>query len=472
NLGWNIDYATAFVVSHLDPGTSPDAAETLRKIRVVAEGIHNDGLRTREIAYRTFNKLDETLFAGHLKDAVFLDVKNMGSYVSGATYNHGQGPNPRVHRISIVLNAENHQNAPPGRILASLIHHMIHAYFLVACGPQEQEEIAYGRLGHGMHFGKILYTIKKLSGSVGRPFPLTFSHPPRYSHRSPYLDYDEYGYRSHRARGKWYCSHCHTSIEPILQDEIDGWYNLVCGPLLELPECVQKPNVLIFKDNELVEAPRSTSSPSAESVEFLFDEKAILVPNEKIDPCPTLKKNFGKTRFLAIPEDVLKETLMALLEFLHTGTYSPDIGPMTAPGRKGPPVIKPVHNDSPPYLLTDIRMFKLSAALGCEEIKGVAMGRLKMQHVTHEDPISVLTEIYEGGEPDAGLRSWGRKFLSQVPYGDFFRYGTGNGDEPPNLTKLECDMGFKERFLDLLERSGALHIDVLKTKEWLHHMGY
>jgi hypothetical protein len=144
NLGWSIDWAVAFLVKHLENNAS-DVSCTLKKIRAKAQHLANNGL-IQDVPLRTFNQLDQTLFAGHLKNAVYLDVCDLGPDVSGATFSHGRGPNPRVRRISIVLNTDVHQDSTPTALLASLIHHMIHAYFLVACGPQEEKEQGYGRL--------------------------------------------------------------------------------------------------------------------------------------------------------------------------------------------------------------------------------------------------------------------------------------------------------------------------------------
>ncbi|KAF2788295.1 hypothetical protein K505DRAFT_196541, partial [Melanomma pulvis-pyrius CBS 109.77] len=475
-LGWNIDWAVAFIVNHLDSINSPDAPDVLRRIRILAEHLSNEN-RSRDIACRVFNKLDQVLFAGHLKNAVFLHFANLGTQVSGATFTHGHGPNARVKRISIVLNSILHQHAKSRDIIASLIHQMIHAYFLVACGPQDEKEEVYGRLAHGVHFGKVMRTIKNLSAANGRPLPLGFEHQ-----LGPHSYYDDYCRPSrprHRGNTKWYTSHCHAHVEPIHDKDIDEWYSGVCKPLLELPDTVQKATVLIYNErhHELEEVPRSapTTAPSVDSVEFIFQDRAILVPAAKVDPFLSIRRAFDKTksRFLIVPEEIDKETFMRLLELLHLGRYSPDISAVCAPGSKGPPVIKPLQIDSLPYLLTDVRMFKLGVEFRFEEVKAIALERLNRQYITREDPVSVLKAIYDWADPDPDLRAWAKGFLTKGPEGDWLDPGMGVGMggavgrmqyEPPNLVKLDQDMGFKTRFRDLVECSSALHIDVLKTR--------
>ncbi|KAF2705952.1 hypothetical protein K504DRAFT_350360, partial [Pleomassaria siparia CBS 279.74] len=448
-----------------------------RRIRMLAENLARE-TRLRDVAYRIFNRLDRILFAGHLKSAVYLSYANLGSEVSGATFTHGHGPNPRVKRISIVLNSFLHQHAKPRDVIASLVHQMIHAFFLVACGPQDEKETGYGRLDHGLHFGKVMETIKTLSGAKIKPLPLDFGHS-----LGPH--YDDYYAPPHRRRrtcnGKWYSSHCHAHVEAIGENDINEWYGAVCHPLLELPESVQKATVLLYNDrhHKLEEVPRSspTTPPSTESVEFVFQDKTVLIPGGKIDAFSSIRKAVDKTesRYLVIPEEVDEESFMRLLELIHLGRYSPDIGPVRAPGKKGPPIIKPLHHESQPFLLTDVRMFKLGALLGFDEVKGVALERLNSQHVTREDPVCVLKEIYDGADPDPDLRVWVKGFLTKGPETDWLdpRLGIGGGmggregmtrGEPPNLVKLDQDMGFKSRFRDLVACSSALHIDVLKAK--------
>lgn len=106
------------------------------------------------------------MFAGKFKDAVFLEFKGACPDVSGATYIPGYHPNLRVTRIAIVPNSDNHKEAILDQIFVSLFHHMIHAYFLIACGPQHCDEPKGGkRLRYGNHSSKIMYTIKNLSAA-------------------------------------------------------------------------------------------------------------------------------------------------------------------------------------------------------------------------------------------------------------------------------------------------------------------
>jgi hypothetical protein len=267
-------------------------------------------------------------------------------------------------------------------------------------------------------------------------------------------------------------------VEGIADSKIDEWYNRTCKPLLDLPEPVWKATVLVYNDrhHNLEEVSRSapTTPPSADSLEFLFQDNPVLVAAAKINAFTSIRKVFdkAKSRFVAVSEEVDRDTFMRLLELLHLGRYSPDIMPVCAPGLKGPPLIKPLHHESQPYLLTDIRMFKLGAAMGFDEVKGLALERMGSQSITREDPVAVLKEIYDGVDPDPDLRAWAKAFLIKGPEGDWLDADLGVGrarnTEPPNIYKLDRDMSFKTRFRDLVMRSSALQLDTMSANKLLY----
>ncbi|KAF2251546.1 hypothetical protein BU26DRAFT_397448, partial [Trematosphaeria pertusa] len=480
NLGWSIDWAVAFIVDHLGGGKSSDAADTLKNIRIRSAGFEREG-HSKEIPYRVFNKLDETLFAGHLKNAVYLDIGSLGSDVSGATHSQGWGLNPNVKRISIILNSDVLQHASSRDIVAVLIHHMIHAYFLVACGPQQEKEVEYGRLTHGLHFGKIMMTIKKLSSAHRKPLTsLDFGHSLN-NRRYWYDEYEHPRRRSyHRApiKEKWYCSHCPSELDGIPDRDIEDWYSGTCKPLFELPESLRGSTVQIYNDRRhlLEEVPRAEAPPSTDSNEFIFGDRSILVPASKIDNFFSIRRAFEKvgSRYMELHEDIDKDTFERFLELLHTGAYGPDPKHIHAMGRKGPPVIKPP-SGSEPYLLTDLKIFKMGVVMGFDELKGIALDRMYRHSITHEDPVAILAAVYDGAEPDADLKAWARKFLTRTPTaadGEWAGYGRGGAAEPSNLAKLECDMlGYKMRFYDLLQASTALKYEVGKARRELMAQG-
>ncbi|KAF1944736.1 hypothetical protein EJ02DRAFT_331121, partial [Clathrospora elynae] len=459
-----------------------------RNIRIRAATLEREGL-VQEIPFRIFNKLDEVLFAGHLKNAVFLDINSQGSDVSGATYTHSGGPNTENKRISIILNRDALEYARVKDIVAILIHHMIHAYFLVACGPQKEDEVDYGRLGHDVHFGKIMLAIKKLSAVHGKELtPLNFGH------NSAKIRYfaDEYYSSRRRAdveredKEKWYCSHCHCNVEELPEGEVDKWYNKVCKPMFDQPTCVRSIEVQTYNDqrHELETKRRGLLTSSANSVEFIFKDQPVFVEGTKVEEFLDARKAFEKadSRYLKVHEDVSEKTFLRFLEFLHTGSYRPDPHPLAAAAglgveRIGPPIIKPQSTATEACLLADVQFVKFGVLMGFDECKGYALDRMNAYGVLYEDPITLLKEIYQGYEPDADLKTWARKFLVRAPDTSSPEYHTASISlttiDPPNLIKLESEQGlYRARFLDAVDSSGALENDVNKARAELIVAGW
>jgi hypothetical protein len=489
NLGWNVDWAVAFIVDRLEQEWT-NAAEILREMRIRAATLEREGL-VHEIPFRLFKKLDEALFAGHLKNAVFLDVTSLGSDVSGATYTHRLGPNPEVKRISIILNSDALEFAKAKDMIAILIHHMIHAYFLVACGPQKEDEVDYGRLNHGVHFGKIMLAIKKLSAVHGRELtPLNYGHS---SAEIRYLADEYYSPRRREAveredKERWYCSHCHCNVEGPSDGDVEKWYGKVCKPMFDQPKSVRSLDVETYNDrrHELETRRRGRLAPSAKSVEFMVKEKPVLVEGKYVGEFLGVMKAFDKagSRFLKVHKEVSEVTFIRFLEFLHTGSYRPDPRPFAAAvaglgiERRGPPIIKPQTTTTESCLLADVQFFKLGTLMGFDDCKSYALGRMNAYGILYEDPVAVLKGIYQGYEPDSDLKSWARKFLVRVPSTSNPEFHTTTSlslstMEPPNLLKLESEQGpYRARFMDAVESSGALENDVNKSRQELKEKGW
>jgi hypothetical protein len=484
NLGWNIEWAVAFIVDHLEK--RPDAAETLRSIRIKAATLEKDGL-TKDVPYRIFHRLDETLFAGHLKNAVFLETSSLAPDVSGATYTHSWGPFTEVKRISIILNSDVLEYAKARDVVAILIHHMIHAYFLVACGPQKEEEIDYGRLGHDVHFGKVMSVIKKLSAVHGKELtPLNFGHGLGdsqyytdgyyYPRRRPSKDGRE------DQKDRWYCSHCHSDVHELSLCDIEKWYEKVCKPMLEQQKLVRGADVQVYNErrHELEKRPRGRLASSAKSVEFLFKDKAVLVESKKLETLLGVRRAFdmAKSRFCKVDKEVDEKTFMRFLEFVHVGKYVPDPRAIAAAAaslglvRKGPPIIKGVGSAGEAYLLADVQFAKMASIMKFDECKSYALGRMNSYGILTEDPVAVLQEIYSNWEPDVKLKEWARRFLvatsTPAPSSDYLApsVSLSRNSEPPNLFKLESEQGpWRVRLHEAMENSGALENDVRKA--WL-----
>lgn len=481
NLGWNIDWAVASFVDRLE---SSHAAELFRDVRIRTATLESEGL-AEEIPFRIFNKLDEALSNGHLRNAVFLTIDTLGFGVSGATYTHSYEPHSGVNRVSIVLNSDAIRPARARDLVAILIHHMIHAYFLVACGPQKEDEVDYGRLSHGVHFGKILLAVKKLSAVHGNELTSL-----DYSHRSVedrYFADQYYGSRNRATSNRndkkqWYCSHCHSSVETLSEKEVEKWYSKVCTPMFDQPKIVRLPEVLYYNDrrHELDTERRARLPSSAQSVEFILKDKVVLVERKKLDALMSIRRTFdqAQSRFLELDKAVSEATFRRFLEFIHTGRYPPDPTSFSAASeglrmRKGPPIIKAqtVFTEAP--LLADVQLVNLCSLMGFEECKAYALSRMDAYGITFEDPVAIFKEIYHRHKPDSDLEAWARRFLVQTPSTPSIEYYSALFiPEPPNLIKLESQSGpYGSRFLDAVDTSSALENDVNKARAELKAMG-
>ncbi|CAI6310888.1 unnamed protein product [Periconia digitata] len=486
NLGWNISWAVAFVVDRLGAGELPDATEALKKIRLKAARLEREG-DINDIPFHLFHKLDQTLFAGHLKKAVYVDIQDLGHEVSGATFSQGCSPDPEIRRVSIILNHRLLKDVGSQDIIATLIHHMIHAYFLIACGPEQEKEVHYGRLGHGLAFAKIMTTIKKISAAEGRPLQsLDFGHPferLQYFGPRPPRRFS----RSQTADEKWYRSYCCSDVISLASSQIEEWYGEVCQPLFDLPKFLRKSRVPVFniRTRVLEEMLRAETKPSSDSCEFIFNEESsVLVPQNFIDNYYSVARAFKKSgiRYMKIHKDVPWETFERFLQLLHTDTYDPDPKHIVRTGDRGPPIIKP-SNGSQPYLLADIHMGKMGDKMSFKDLKTVALERMYRHSITSEDPVDLLAAIYDGtAEPDKDVKMWVRKFLvrgsnptptiqAALDTDEWVDVGasppsTSSPYEPSNLAKLEADMlGYKHRFGELLAGSAALKYEVARARQ-------
>lgn len=100
--------------------------------------------------------------------------------------------------------------------------------------------------------------------------------------------------------------------------------------------------------------------------------------------------------WLEIPEGVDLGVFKAIYDFLPHRNYSPGFAGVHTPNGKGPPLIKDLHPESAPGLLTDIRVFRLTCELKFEELRILALKGLNDQHNSHEDLITVLEDVYSG----------------------------------------------------------------------------
>ncbi|TKA70523.1 hypothetical protein B0A49_07502 [Cryomyces minteri] len=465
NFGWTFDYAAAFVYNRLEESIT-DAYQALVQTR-------NLHCRRDDMVFRIFDKLDGCLFAEKLKHNVYLEWASLDSGVSGRTSIAGVV----APRVSVQLNEDVHLNASREDIIASLIHHMIHAYFLVCCGPAAKHDPDDKRLKHGKRFGLVLYKIRDISGyGYRRHLPLHFGHDllvgseywkedyniwdpyhrlswSAQSSPSPLNDVNEHG-----------CSDCSAHIIPFSRRKCKHWYYETGMKALESKQ-LEKLGEFVYDigDKCTVSIPRPKAGPPEDFIELLWQPSNDASPRRiKTDRAKTTAFASLAPRFAnGIRELALPPLSFAYLKHLHhfitTSTYGPNLSKVQD-GTTGPPRILDVQKDAPQYLATDIAMFKVGDALGFKELLAHALQRLQDQHFAHEDVLAALADLYSdsGSDgPHADLRAWALAFLTRR---------AGEAIDSANLTILQLQ---HDALAALVDKSAAFKADVAKAADAL-----
>lgn len=482
-LDGSVEGATAFLVDRIirNKNRMPDTVQRLRSMRF--EDI--------------LDELERTIFRSVWPISLGVTRERLGSKVSGRTFEDHEGP-------VISLNTDVLHSASKDQHLATLFHHMIHAFILghthpgKSLGTSEDE----GRFAHEKAFGSILHALKEAS-STGKDsqLPLSFGHTLQNNSKSvhfgPLTMWNPLDGRPPTPGSPYGPGHLHTSctsdVKFVDKKDCEKWFNEKCQPLLN--------QVYIYKitpDNELQQVERRQLNESEyEFVEFAWDKKNIYVPRRIIGKySSTLGKQFSEKRTLSIPSWVKKDIFNALYSFLtNDGDYKPKVSDAqeqndddkARAGQFRAPEMRETKKDWPAYMLTDIRMYNLGKTLKFDELSKAAMKRLESLHFTHEDVVAALAEIYAppkdkekdkdkdkekdssssggkepSGPPDA-LRSFARNFFKRnSPNASALR-----GQHPyqsSNLNRLDTGE-FKHSWMRLIERGiPALIEDFLRAK--------
>lgn len=131
------------------------------------------------LPFRIFHELDQEMFRGVLKEIVYLRWSDLEPDVHGATSRAGRNG---FTRITIELNSRFRDHLTDHRfpregLVAALIHHMTHAYFLVCCGFRN-EDVTGDKydLSHDSGFCSLLHQIQSsLKLRSSRKLPSLFT---------------------------------------------------------------------------------------------------------------------------------------------------------------------------------------------------------------------------------------------------------------------------------------------------------
>ena len=157
-----------------------NALEGYHRTHVAALSAHSHmQYPRRHLPFHMFDELDKALFRGVLKGHVRLrwsDLEHRHNV-------HLHGMTSRAGRLDTRITIElprgllHQRGFPKAYILASLIHHMTHAYFLVCCGFRNGDvNNDMHDLGHGLAYSSLLHKIQEVFiPSTYEPFPDLFT---------------------------------------------------------------------------------------------------------------------------------------------------------------------------------------------------------------------------------------------------------------------------------------------------------
>lgn len=124
------------------------------------------------LPFQMFDELDREIFRGVLRGNVYLHWSRIHPHYHGRTSEAGR----KYPRVTIELNSFLQQGAPSESVLAVLLHHMTHSYFLICCGfRSEGLDVDMHDLGHGLGFSTLLWKIQDVFRPKTRgPWPDLF----------------------------------------------------------------------------------------------------------------------------------------------------------------------------------------------------------------------------------------------------------------------------------------------------------
>ncbi|TKA79640.1 hypothetical protein B0A55_03447 [Friedmanniomyces simplex] len=499
DLGWVLEYATAWLYKHLVRNQT-EVADALDHVRE-CEGV--DG----ETPFLVFEYLNTALFGGKLRGMVHVRWKALASNSPGTT--SAAGVVPGVTRICIELNRTPFQDGDGeiDELLDALIHQMIHAYFLVTCGAQKKGAQQDGRLLDGLHFGVIMYTIQDIARQCkDEPLELTFHAAKRRENDigpfgRPYLPAGNNKFIALSTKGSSIAaapadgqSHCSLDNRSVRVPQIKNWQVEGYSVAIDL-DMESKGDIIydfsVYKTFDPVD--RVKGPPSSTYIELIWDKKRVMVKREHSHKYASIKKPLEKNNKmeLAVPE-CSKKVFENIYDFFNRGSYDTghDDRPMRLQpqGRKGPPTLvvydRPSGKDAWFDVVAHLQTFKVAEAMKFEELQAYALRVLWDLQETDSDPIDALKVLYNendnSGPIHAELHKWARDFLGQTEDGggvgtrDCFGYHNYNGvyGRRSNLDKIiEC---YGDRFKQLYYRNMALQDDVKIVRAGLdhHHQGF
>ena len=426
DLGWTLEYATAWCYKHLI-GNQTGVADAIDRVREL-ESVE------QITPFIMFDFLDKALFRNKLRGMVYLRWKTMMSCSPGTT--SAPGVVSGIPRVCIELNLTPFEDddSDVDDLLDVLIHQMIHAFFLVACGAQPKSAKQDGRLLDGLHFGVIMSTIRDITrrcreGGLDVIFYAAnrAGNTLRRNDCRQYISVDPRGSASGSAPadGQTHCNHDNRQVRPA---QIKNWQVENYSVSIDLG-MDGKGDVIwdLDKSSVLVSTDRLKGPPSSSYVELIWDDKRVMVPREKALKHKSLKKPLEKDEKMELKVPECSESVFVqIYNFFTCGSTQKDVDQVfvdaasRAPRTKGPPVLIPSSHtsiDSPVGMINHLQIFKVAESMKFEELQEHVMKRLWEMPATTDDPIKALKLLYNdkdnSGPVHAELHKWARHFLAK-----------------------------------------------------------
>ncbi|KAL8727077.1 MAG: hypothetical protein Q9181_005831 [Wetmoreana brouardii] len=451
----------------------------------------------RNLPFQVFNQLDGELFRSMLKGNVSLSWSDLPDGTFSRTIRAGQNGNPRT-TIELSPLLFHHGTRP--EILSTLIHQMVHAYYLQCCSYRERGFGGEGHdLGHEQAFGALVNCIR---GHVEplRDYLSAALWTPSRKYQDRLADGCScYGSSGELMEGASSCYHEKNSFNAV---DIQGWRDNAIAITESLRDAQQSknteigkndrsyPRTVIFLNKDGREDPPRTIESGQYPREAYFllrlDDRYYPVARSSVADLAALTSSpyFHDKLYLQLPEGTTFGIFQILYLFLAHGELPPSLTDLDEVWAyldlmdHKAPKIEARDRSAPDRLVPLIAAFQLGTTLRYKPFCDHALKGLRTLRATADDPIAALERIYgiqsgwksptmssSSGLPDPRLREWVVTWLG-VPLlsANMSHYGAKS---KTNLGVVSKHPDWREKFTRLKARSAELAQDVNTTEQSL-----
>ncbi|KAL8699678.1 MAG: hypothetical protein Q9201_005863 [Fulgogasparrea decipioides] len=444
----------------------------------------------RTLPFQVFNQLDRELFRSMLKGNVSLSWSDLPSGTFSRTIHAGQNGNPRT-MIELSPLLFRHGTRP--EILGTLIHQMVHAYYLQCCGYRDQGYGGEGHdMGHEQAFGALINCIGEHVEPLRGYLSAALWIPGRKHQDRPADGCSCHGSSGEPMEG---ASSCYDEKSRFNAVDIQGWRDNAIAITESLRDAQQSRNTEIRRNDrsfprtvyslnkdgreDLPRAIESGQYPREAYILLRFEDRYYPVARSSVTDLAALTSSpyFHDKLYLQLPEGTTFGVFQILYLFLAHGEFPPSLKDLDEVWAypemmdQKAPKIEVRDLNAPDRLVPLIAAFELGTTLRYKPFCDHVLKGLRTLRATADDPIAALERIYgiqsgwksptmlsSSGLPDPRLREWVVNWLG-VPHlsANMSQYGT---KFKTNLGVVSNHPDWSERFTSLRARSAELVQDV------------